>query len=79
MERNELKPCPFCGGEAALKDTKFWMSDAVYVVCTSCGASVQKKFANHTVYKDGKEMFITKEQAEHRVFNAWNRRANDDT
>ena len=29
MEHNELKPCPFCGGEAVIKDTKFWMSDGV--------------------------------------------------
>ena len=78
MEHNELKPCPFCGGEAVIKDTKFWMSDAVYVHCAECGASVQKKLANHTFYKDGKEMFMTKEQAVQRVVNAWNRRANDE-
>ena len=75
----ELKPCPFCGGKAILKDTKFWMSDAVYALCTVCGASVQKKLANHTYYVDGKEMFMTKEHAEQLVANAWNRRANDGT
>ena len=30
----KLKPCPFCGGEANLKDT----SGFIVVKCGSCGA-----------------------------------------
>lgn len=37
---NELKPCPFCGGEAFLEEEKicdemsFW-----FVICMKCGGS----------------------------------------
>lgn len=34
----ELKPCPFCGGEA--KDD-IYIRDGRMVACTSCGASVR--------------------------------------
>lgn len=30
---NELKPCPFCGGEAKLYKAKSW---EIFVECTSC-------------------------------------------
>ena len=32
----KLKPCPFCGGEANLKDT----SGFIVVKCGSCGAEI---------------------------------------
>lgn len=40
--REELKPCPFCGGKAFLKDGKpktFGTFEAL-VICKNCSASV---------------------------------------
>jgi Lar family restriction alleviation protein len=40
MNENPHKPCPFCGGEAALKVTLHGPPGAVmgfYIKCTKCG------------------------------------------
>lgn len=38
----ELKPCPFCGGEAPMESGRYQMDDVMYsfahVECLSCGA-----------------------------------------
>lgn len=53
MREKELKPCPFCGGKAFLKDGKpktFGTFEAL-VICTNCSASVvgvsRINFATH--------------------------------
>ncbi len=40
MENNELKPCPFCGGEAELES---FATDIYFVKCKMCGAIVKAK------------------------------------
>ena len=60
---NELKPCPFCGGEAKFGNS-FW--DGVFVYCTNCGC--QTEYAT-----DDKQCV-----AEKRAADLWNRRANDE-
>ena len=58
----ELKPCPFCGGEAETKRHKFFVgSDTYGVVCTKCEARTSQFFDT---------------QAE--AIEAWNRRADDE-
>lgn len=32
-DKNELKPCPFCGGSATLREVK--------IVCDSCGVTIK--------------------------------------
>lgn len=66
-ERIELKPCPFCGGNAKLVDHTFWndttksFSYKSYgVMCRHCGVQ-------------GFQFYETEEEA----INAWNRRATD--
>ena len=35
----EIKPCPFCGGEARLAVTSYPGGDRYRVCCTDCGAT----------------------------------------
>lgn len=37
MTSEHLKPCPFCGGEATLKDNQFFSDKHFYVGCVACG------------------------------------------
>ena len=56
----ELKPCPFCGGEARL-----FVNDGVRVLCTKCRAS-SEILVDSEYYKTS---------AVEKVIEAWNRRA----
>lgn len=58
----ELKPCPFCGGEARL-----FVNDGVRVLCTKCRAS-SKILVDSECYKTS---------AVEKVIEAWNRRADN--
>lgn len=57
---SELKPCPFCGGEANLVNIWNCLSS---VVCSSCGAAIGK-------VKKSPNDFRTRDE----VIDAWNRR-----
>lgn len=63
---NELKPCPFCGGEARLRafrtyiQSKHRMGEKYYIECCECGLNAPN--------------FINKEEA----IEAWNRRVDDE-
>ena len=60
----ELKPCPFCGGEARIDNEG---TDFYAIFCDKCGTLTS--FAKDSNF-DGSD-FYTKEQ----VISAWNRRA----
>lgn len=64
----ELKPCPFCGGEAEINPHSFWnekekdFTDKTFgVVCGECQTS-------------GNQFYGTEAEA----VEAWNRRADDE-
>ena len=46
----ELKNCPFCGGEAVIKENTRWDAHVSYktkcVKCMKCGAKTQEKTSN---------------------------------
>lgn len=67
---SELKPCPFCGGEAYARFVKdkgtFGYTS---VECKKCGAVPYV----HMAYNN-----LSKEEAVMGVVEAWNRRANDE-
>ena len=67
----ELKPCPFCGGEARMKYGKYNLLGAYGTEETA------RKWAGVWCVKCGIEQpirkYVTKEQA----IEAWNRRAED--
>ena len=71
----ELKPCPFCGGEAEYKRTVIktngaWC-DAVNVRCTNCDARTGRVLYDARKHPNGEE-YIEVEQA-------WNRRAENES
>lgn len=63
----ELKPCPFCGGEAFVDVHSFWNEDT-------------QDFTDHT-YGAGCEVCLVKTisfyNTEKEAIEAWNRRVND--
>lgn len=74
MSELKLKPCPFCGGEAFLKDgnpTTFGTFEAL-VICKNCSASVvgvsRINFATCRFEKNGYGL------ARKQAVKAWNRR-----
>lgn len=62
----DLKPCPFCGGEAKLVNTMFAGDMYKTVFCLACNANT-----NNFNARDEKSAM--------RAVDAWNRRANDES
>lgn len=63
----ELKPCPFCGGEAEISKGRFDGKDTSYVMCKKCEAW-------------GEFFFVSPKYASNeRAIKAWNRRVKDET
>lgn len=69
---DNLKPCPFCGGEAHMQErgTEEGERMVFCCACASCGASVE---GLEWVERDGLPGFETEAQA----IEAWNRRPAD--
>ena len=66
MDRYELKPCPFCGGEAKMETYVSTSSSYARCVCKGCNIATQNyRDAEH----DGSYIF--------RACKAWNRRIQD--
>ena len=71
MSKCELKPCPFCGGEAMLyhQSSKYTKYDGNYVYCfNGCGCRTRLFECYGNTGKTHKE-------TEQEAINAWNRRA----
>ena len=62
---DELKPCPFCGGEAVL-----YADEGIRVLCPTCRASTRTMF--DCMIGEGKMTNVTK-----KVIDAWNRRVDN--
>lgn len=62
----ELKPCPFCGGEAKLASQKYGLNFA-YVKCSKCNAKVYVDEVEHLGMSLGEMSKL--------VIAEWNRRA----
>ena len=77
----ELKPCPFCGGEAKLMGGKL----VVYPECDSNGAYVGADFECTPAYVECQNChalsadFCTDDNDIDNAVEAWNRRANNGT
>lgn len=64
---SDLKPCPFCGGEAGVMTVYDMPPDVLVVCCTKCGARGPE------CTKEG--YAITDSQT---TLSAWNRRAGEE-
>lgn len=78
---NELKPCPFCGGKAQLRDGHIYMAETVIAECTKCHVRLLPVFIDHpemTVGGVDESTRYTKEQAFQVAQRNWNRRARNE-
>ena len=66
MKTLDLKPCPFCGGEAYLIYTMSFGEECRSVHCIKCKAKINN-FRG-----------INEKQSEELAINAWNRRVKDE-
>lgn len=72
---NELKPCPFCGGEASRGVGKACSSDYYYEVqahCERCGAEIRHKYSLSMWTKNPER------EAKRYISRLWNRRVDND-
>jgi len=72
----ELKPCPFCGGEAEMHFQSVYTDSAVCVVCAECKARTRLVLfdCKYIFYRGEQNVFVTQEEAEDDVTELWNRR-----
>lgn len=60
MSKDKLKPCPFCGSKAIIKDTALEDGIEWYLVyCFGCGANFQTNRMEFSVEKWNKRTIIT--------------------
>lgn len=49
---DKLKPCPFCGGEAVLKDWKVAWENGATIKCMSCGKAISESVERGNGWRD---------------------------
>ena len=81
MNEPNLKPCPFCGGEAIVKDGMIYVDKGVLVKCSRCFVKTNIVLIDHPRLKyDGldESTRYTRDQAIQKAVEVWNRRVNDE-
>lgn len=73
MMTEQLKPCPFCGGEAKVDKYKSKYITEVYVMCTECFCKTDSYYINtyYNIYNR------TDEECIKYAVEAWNRRVKE--
>ena len=72
----ELKPCPFCGGEAEVHYQPTYMGNVVCIRCTECHIRSKSFPCDYTYqfYHGKRNVFISKKRATNDATNLWNTR-----
>lgn len=80
MDKIELKPCPFCGGEAIFRFISTYSSGGdrcigydFKIVCSNCGITLPSRYEIRFRIKEDGEFVIEKDDRE-KAANDWNRR-----
>ncbi|MDO5785566.1 MAG: Lar family restriction alleviation protein [Eubacteriales bacterium] len=79
----ELKPCPFCGGEAIIStsshDSSHYCVGFVFgIECTECGIQLPGRFKVEFSLRDDGEINILNDERQ-TAAGLWNRRAKNET
>jgi len=70
---NDLKPCPFCGGEAEYEESENNGVDELITYCTDCKANFNIKWHwDNRLFTDDVEGSKAKDKA--RLISLWNTR-----
>ncbi|GKH33502.1 Lar family restriction alleviation protein [Faecalicatena contorta] len=74
----KLKRCPFCGGEAEMKQNEFVGHQRVYIQCTSCHAVSCIQTEGQTMaFKDIPSRYVSIDECRQKSVERWNRRARE--
>lgn len=73
----QLKPCPFCGGEAEVIKSHVYLDEARRIGCARCHVVTPPVLINHPAYRGGdldESTRYTERQAVAKAAEKWNRR-----
>ncbi len=72
----EIKPCPFCGGEAYATKGQVFFSPVYYVTCSECGANnyLAASAGVFIPYDKSQVIFTSDKLAIEKAIEKWNKR-----
>lgn len=73
----ELKPCPFCGSNAQIKEARIYLDRGWKVQCNKCKIATLPVLIDHPILTSSgldESTRYTSEQAKKIVADIWNRR-----
>jgi len=80
----ELKPCPFCGGKAHIKQTQHGTTDrsSVYlgfrIECAKCDTTALKAYGSISINLDNEGQLNIWQDDREKAITTWNRRNKED-
>jgi hypothetical protein len=81
MKTPDLKPCPFCGGEAKVWNSRVSVEnqEIIYTIwrlsCTGCGCSIPSEESTYKFTENGD--IVLGNDGWGKIVDAWNRRVTD--